>query len=304
MSRFIVFLLALLLAGPAFAAAPRDSLLVTPAWLAAHQHDPALVLLHVGDKKAYARKHIPGAHFVDLDDISNSSMAEGGLMLEMPTAADLRTRLARLGISDTSHIVVYYGQDWISPATRVVFTLEAAGLGDRTVLLDGGMGAWTREGHAVTDQATPDTAGKLSPLRMKDEVVDAAFVQSHLGKPGYVVVDGRSAAFYDGVQTGGGSGMPRHKTGHIAGARSIPFTSVTGADLKFLPADRLAAAFQRAGVKPGDTVIGYCHIGQQATAMLFAARTLGFKTLLYDGAFEDWSRRNLPVENPSQRAAR
>ena len=38
-------------------------------------------------------------------------------------------------------------------------------------------------------------------------------------------------------------------------------------------------------MKPGDTIIGYCHIGQQATGMLFAARTLGYKVLLYDGSF-------------------
>jgi 3-mercaptopyruvate sulfurtransferase SseA len=34
--------------------------------------------------------------------------------------------------------------------------------------------------------------------------------------------------------------------------------------------------------------------------MLFAARTLGFKVLLYDGSFEDWSRRpDFPLENPA-----
>jgi thiosulfate/3-mercaptopyruvate sulfurtransferase len=44
-------------------------------------------------------------------------------------------------------------------------------------------------------------------------------------------------------------------------------------------------------VKPGDTVIAYCHIGQQATAAIFAARTLGHPVLLYDGSFEDWSKR-------------
>ena len=54
--------------------------------------------------------------------------------------------------------------------------------------------------------------------------------------------------------------------------------------------------FEQAGVRKGDTVIGYCHIGQQATAMLFAARAAGYKTVLYDGSFEDWSRRDLPVE--------
>jgi thiosulfate/3-mercaptopyruvate sulfurtransferase len=44
-------------------------------------------------------------------------------------------------------------------------------------------------------------------------------------------------------------------------------------------------------------VVAYCHIGQQATAVLFAARTLGHPVRLYDGSFEDWSRRTeLPVE--------
>ncbi len=33
--------------------------------------------------------------------------------------------------------------------------------------------------------------------------------------------------------------------------------------------------------------------------MLFAARTLGYKALPYDGSFKDWSRRDLPVDNPS-----
>ena len=56
-----------------------------------------------------------------------------------------------------------------------------------------------------------------------------------------------------------------------------------------------------AGVEPNDTVVTYCHIGQQATATLFGALTLGHKVLLYDGSFEDWVRRDLPVENPAKR---
>ena len=67
-------------------------------------------------------------------------------MLELPDTADLRARLEKLGISDDSHIVVIGGEDWVSPATRVVFTLEAAGLGARTQLLDGGSKAWKRAG--------------------------------------------------------------------------------------------------------------------------------------------------------------
>ena len=33
--------------------------------------------------------------------------------------------------------------------------------------------------------------------------------------------------------------------------------------------------------------------------MLFAARTLGHKVLLYDGSFEDWSKQSdAPVDGP------
>jgi thiosulfate/3-mercaptopyruvate sulfurtransferase len=51
--------------------------------------------------------------------------------------------------------------------------------------------------------------------------------------------------------------------------------------------------------------VAYCHIGQQATVVLFAARSLGHPVLLYDGSYQDWSRRaELPVEDPRDGKAR
>ena len=35
--------------------------------------------------------------------------------------------------------------------------------------------------------------------------------------------------------------------------------------------------------------------------MLLAARTLGFKVMLYDGSFEEWSRKDYPVDNPAMK---
>ena len=90
------------------AQSPRDQLLVTPAWLAAHIKDPNLVLLHVGDRAEYGLRHIPGARFVALSDLSISGGDAGGLNLQMPTPGSLRDRLVALGVSDTSRVVVYY----------------------------------------------------------------------------------------------------------------------------------------------------------------------------------------------------
>jgi thiosulfate/3-mercaptopyruvate sulfurtransferase len=301
MNRTLTFVLPLVLASAPLAAKPagagETSLLVTPAWLAGHLRDREVVLLHVGDPDAYKAKHILGARLVALQDVAAPG-GDGALHLELPSPEDLRHRLEALGISNGSRVVVYFDDDWVSPATRVVLTLDAAGLGARTSLLDGGMPAWVRDGHDVTAAVPPARTGKLAPLAMRPIIIDASTVRSRLGKAGFAVVDARDAVYYDGTQTGGHGDHP-HRTGHIAGALSIPFSSVfDDKNLLRSPAD-LEARFANAGVKPGDTVIGYCHIGQQATAMLFAARRLGHPVLLYDGSFEDWSlnHRDYPVEN-------
>jgi thiosulfate/3-mercaptopyruvate sulfurtransferase len=61
--------------------------------------------------------------------------------------------------------------------------------------------------------------------------------------------------------------------------------------LEFLPAAELAT---KLGDKP---IVTYCHIGMQATVVYFSARLAGKDVRLYDGSYEDWSRRTeLPVE--------
>ncbi len=265
---------------------------VSTAWLESHLHDPNLVLLQVGDESLYKFAHIPGARFVRLADVAATS---GELSLEMPTAPELRQRLQDLGISDDSRIVVYFGNDRVPMSTRILFTLQSAGLGAHADLLDGGMPKWCREGRTLTDQASAATQpGMLAPFNLQPTIVDAAFVRAHARQPGYVLIDARAAIYYNGREESGADGHRRR--GHIPGAHSVPFTSITNDDLTLKRPAELLALFRKAGVEPGDRVIAYCHIGQQATEVLFAARAVGIDAVLYDGSFEDWTMRNLPVE--------
>lgn len=271
---------------------PRDNLLVSTEWLAKHLGDPNLVLLHVGDPREYPAEHIAGARLITLRDISTPHEL-GTLSLEMLAPDELRQRLEKFGISDDSRIVVYHGKDWISPATRVVLTLDWIGLGDRASVLDGGMPLWKQEGRAVTNVA-PAAAktGRLTVRPTRGEiVVDHAVVQRSIKAPGVTIVDARAAMFYDGPSHG------EHRAGHIPSAVNLPFNSVFGDDLRLLSADSLTTLFRKAGVRPDDSIVVYCHIGQQATAVIFAARSLGYTARLYDGSFDDWSaRKELPVE--------
>jgi thiosulfate/3-mercaptopyruvate sulfurtransferase len=291
----------LLLAAPVFFAGaqgadPRFPVLVSPTWVSERLTDPNLVVLHVGPRAEYDEGHLPGARFLDPNALAKPRAGAGlELSLEMPEADSLRAALQRLGISDGSRVVVYYGSgNRVPQATRVVATLQHAGLGGVTSLLDGGLPGWTRAGLAVTKDVPAQRVGSLSPLRVAPLVVTAEWVRERMSRAGFAVVDARLANFYTGETESGPQDARRR--GHIPGARNVPFSSLFDGRSEWLSADSIVAAFTRAGVARGDTVVAYCHIGQQATAVVFGARVAGFPVVLYDGSFEDWARRGWPVD--------
>ncbi len=283
-----------LLTGPAVSAqnATPAPLLVDVNWLSQHLNDRDLVVLHVGAQAATG--HIPNARPVTEEELSrpHDHSNEADMMLEMPSIDVLLAKLGALGISDDSRIVVYAGTDApVQSATRILFTLDYAGLGDRTSLLNGGLAAWTRAGKPVSHDAVRPAKGTLTPRAPKDIIVNADFVTSIAQRPGFRLVDGRAPVFYRGVEP-----TMKGKRGHIPGAINIPFSEIADSQL-MIDRDRVSKLFDQAGIKPNDTIVGYCHVGQQATAMLFAARLLGHEVRLYDGSFQDWAvNERGPVE--------
>jgi thiosulfate/3-mercaptopyruvate sulfurtransferase len=273
--------------------------LVSTSWLAAHLHDPNLVVLHVGSAATYAT-HIPGAQRTDLDELAvnafGPTMDASKLITEMLPPDVLRAKLESYGISDNSTVVVYAANDTaIISATRVIFTLRVAGLGARAALLDGGLASWNAEKRSLTADVPHPSPGHIAATPVPSLVVDADWVHTHLGRPQVVVIDARDRTFYDGSP----SGWPRK--GHIAGARSLPYTEMFDSTSHYKSPAALKVLFRQAGAAPGDTVVVYCHVGMQATAVLFAADQLGFPVRLYDGSFQDWAgRTDLPVDDPAQ----
>src|SRR5580704_4265243 len=86
-------------------AATRPDMLVTTDWLAQHQSDAKIVILHVAaNRTAYDAGHVPGARFVGLPQLV---VNREGVLNELPPVADLQKVLEAAGVSDDSRIILY-----------------------------------------------------------------------------------------------------------------------------------------------------------------------------------------------------
>ncbi len=260
-----------------------DDALISADALQSQLKDPRLVLLHVGGPQDYAAGHLPGARLVTLADISVTG--PGNLRLELPAVDQLRASLLKLGVANSSKVVIYAGTDSVQSATRVWFTFDYLGL--PASLLDGGLTAWRAAGRPLsTEPAAFSPATTLNVTPHPEYVVDAAWLAAHRADMGVVMLDARLPEFYSGENAGQ---MPR--AGHIPGAWNLPFPRLLTDNKEFIPRKKLAEYLGN-----GSTIITYCHIGQQATVLYFAGRVAGKNVKLYDGSFQDWSARtDLPV---------
>jgi thiosulfate/3-mercaptopyruvate sulfurtransferase len=264
-----------------------DSVIVSTTWLARHLSDPKLVVLYIWRDTADAKaEHIPGARFVSYTDFTAQ---REGLGTELPPVEQLKNLFESVGVSSGSRVVVY-GQ--MAPmASRAFFTLDYLG-NVRASVLDGGIAKWKREGRPVTTDLAKVAKGSYTPKPRPDVVVDAAWIQPRLGKPGTALIDTRT----DGEYAGDGErhGMPSN--GHLLGGQQLQWEQLfkNPDEGEFL--DRAAIAkLYAARVHAGDTVVTYCYVGYRASMTYLAARALGYPTKLYDGSYQDWARRNLPL---------
>jgi thiosulfate/3-mercaptopyruvate sulfurtransferase len=267
-------------------------LLVSTEWLAEHNGDENLVILHVGfTRKEFAIAHIPGARFLWFNSIAPSTPDAS---TEMPTAQEAERVLGELGVTMESSIVLVFSGANITPTARAFLALSYFGWRNRTAFLDGGFEQWKGEKRGTESGVPVVSPGKPHLTTHPAVIVDADWVKERLSSPAVTIVDARARAFFDGT----GGGLLRQ--GHIKGAKSIPFTLLADSTNRIRPIPELRRVFEEAGVAPGSTVVSYCHVGQQASLVYVTALLLGFDAKVYDGSFEDWNTRDesYPVETP------
>jgi thiosulfate/3-mercaptopyruvate sulfurtransferase len=260
--------------------------LVSTDWLAEHFGERDIVVVDASwhmpasgrsGREEYLQAHIPGARFLDIDELSDGSNPAPHML---PSAAEFGAAMERLGIGRDDRIVVYDNSP-IHTSARGWFMLRHFGA-TNVAILDGGFAKWIAEGRP-TEAGEPwhrDARFEAS------ELPDAVTKEDILAGTGCALVDARGRGRFEATEP---EPRPGIASGHIPGARNLPFGLLFDDHCCFRSKEELRRAFDEAELDPSKPFIASCGSGVTATSLIFAAHLLGGDAgQLYDGSWSEW----------------
>jgi thiosulfate/3-mercaptopyruvate sulfurtransferase len=273
--------------------------LVSTQWLAEHRNAPDLKIVDATwflptmqrDAKAeYARAHIPGAVYFDIDDIADDQSA---LPHMLPSPAKFSSRMRKLGLGDGTRIVVYDNNRY-SASARAWWMLRLFGHPDVAVL-DGGLAKWLAEGRPVDDRPVIPREAHFTARQNNLLVRDLEQIRANLVTRREQVVDARPAGRFAGTEPEPRAGL---RGGHIPQSLNLPHLDLIAGDGTLLPATELRARFAVQGVEPRRPIVTTCGSGVTACTLALALYDIGRADVaVYDGSWTEWGgRADTPIE--------
>jgi thiosulfate/3-mercaptopyruvate sulfurtransferase len=229
----------------------------------------------------YEAEHVPGAVFLDLEDVSDPSNPVPHMV---PPEARFASRMASLGLRDGQRFVVYDNSP-LHSAARAWWMLRSFGA-HYVAILDGGLQKWKAEGRPLEGGRPAVRHGHFSPSLDPKAVVDKPLVASLVGAGSHEIVDARGAGRFTGEEAEPRPGMA---SGHIPGSKNLPQGKLFNPDNSWKRGEALRHEFDLAGVDLARPMIGTCGSGITACVLLFGAHLLGKEDMrLYDGSWSEW----------------
>jgi thiosulfate/3-mercaptopyruvate sulfurtransferase len=229
----------------------------------------------------YEAGHIPGAVFMDLENLVDSNSK---LPSMLPPPEKFASRMQSLGLGDGSRIVVYDDSP-LKSAARAWWMLKHFGAHD-VAILDGGLAKWKAEKRPLESGKATLRHRHFTVWNDSTRLRTLAQMKANIGSRAEQVVDARGAPRFSGTQA---DPRPGVMPGHIPGSRNLPYGNLFNADGTWKQGDELKAAFADAGVDFDRPLVMTCGSGITAPVLAFGAALLGKEDVaLYDGSWSEW----------------
>jgi thiosulfate/3-mercaptopyruvate sulfurtransferase len=267
--------------------------LVAPSWLASRLQDPATVVLDatlppvgvtppIDTRASYLDKHIPGAVFFDIEELSDHVTT---LPHMLPTPEAFSRSMSALGIGDNMTIVVYEQQGVFS-APRAWWMLRTFGA-RHVYVLDGGLRAWTEAGLRTESGLVHRAPASFHAKLDRDAVKDLTQLKDSVAKH-QQILDARSAGRFNGTAP---EPRPGLSSGHMPGATNLPFTELVE-DGRLRSAEKLQQIFAAKQVDLHQPIITTCGSGVTAAVIALGLEVVGAKHVgVYDGSWAEYAQQ-------------
>ncbi len=276
--------------------------IVSADWVDVHSIDPNVTLVEIDeDTELYTQGHIPEAIWwnwqTDLTD---------RIRRDILGPSEFEALLSRCGITNTTTLVLYGDKkNWC--AAWAFWQLKIYGHRD-VRMLNGGREKWVAESRRMTKETPVRTSAPYRSRSLNPEF--RAFlpqVKMAVKSQAYAIVDARSPEEFLGTRTSQSAREIAQRSGHIPGARSVPWNLVCEEDGTFKSAEEIRDLFESKGVTPNKEVITYSGLGERASLTWFALKhLLGYPVVKnYDGSWAEWGNLvGVAIEQGEERPPR
>ena len=233
----------------------------------------------------YREAHIPGARFFDIDEVADPDTT---LPHMAPTAGRFARLMGELGISNTTR-VIFYDQKGLQSSARGWWLMKLFGH-EKAAVLDGGLPKWLAEARATeSGDAKQAAPSNYTPDFRADLVKGIGDVKRIIASGSALILDARAKGRFDGTAPEPRPGLP---SGHMPGAKSVPFNELLNADFTMKDAATLRARFAAAGADGGKPIVTSCGTGVTACILALGLKQAGLgDAAIYDGSWTEWAGR-------------
>jgi len=238
--------------------------------------------------QAYQAGHIPGAHFINLEQqlAADKYRADGSFAGRhpLPTREQFALTMQAFRLGPETQVIAYDGQGGMY-AARLWWMLRWLGHA-KVAVLDGGIQAWQAAGFELSQTIPAVPSPTVANFQIKPSLVDFVALETlldNLQHPQLQVVDARAPDRFRGENE---SIDPI--AGHIPGAINRFFKDNLQSDGYFKPAAQLRAEWQKLIPDVSKSVM-QCGSGVTACHNLLALEVAELQgARLYPGSWSEW----------------